>query len=363
MKFGNDSSVTVENNGENHGIMVGTNYGSMIIQNQYGLGYNETKSLCLDIVRDALSKYRADALIEAQKRSEKLLEDVVQKLNNKRMTDTQALSEFRTPSMQIDYLEAQKAYIKVGTPELAEMLSDILVERISEPYRSPLQIALSEAIQVAPKLSQLQMAELALAFVLSYTHDSTVTTYQSFSEFLRNKIILLFDSGIAYRVTGSHHFDFTGCSQYSVNKKSLIQLLKETYTGIFMAGFYKDEIPKAKSGHSLFDIYPLFIPCPYNRGKIQINVMTNKLLSQQIQKLSMPLEDATILRKLFDENVLPDNQAQELVEKLAPDMRKVFEYWESSEISHYLLTDIGIIIGAEYAHQITGEKYKLSWWV
>lgn len=363
MKFGNDSSVTIENNGENQGVIAGANYGSMT-QNQYGLGYSDTKALCLDIVRDELSKYRAEALAEAQKRNEKLFESIIQKLEGKKMNDAQALAEFRNPAMQFDYLEAQKAYMKAGTPELAEMLSSILVERISESSRSLLQIALGEAIQVAPKLIPSQMATLALTFVVGSARNLTVNNHQSFSEYLKSTVLLLFDSGVSQKESEFQHLSFTGCSQQSAFSRSLINLLKVAYPGIFMKGFDKDKIPKAKSGSSLFDLYPLFFtPCLNNKSKFQINSMTKEDLSDQIQKTTMPLEDAYNLTKLFDDNLLSDNESQELVEKLVPRMRDIFKYWDNGEIKHCFLSSVGIVIGAEYAHQITGNNFNLEIWI
>ena len=362
MKFGNDSSVTVENNGENQGMIAGANYGSMT-QNQYGLGYSDTKALCLDIVRDELSKYRAEALIEAQRRNEELFESIVRKLDDRQMGDAQALAEFRNPAMQFDYFEAQKAYMKAGAPELAEMLSNILVERISESSRSLLQIALGEAIQVAPKLIPSQMATLALTFVVGYTRDLSVDSHKSFSEYLKTNVLLLFERGISQKASEFQHLSFTGCSQQSAFERSLIGLLKGAYQGLFMKGFDKEKIPKAKCGQSLFDLYPLFIPCLNDKSKFQINTMTEEILFEQIQKMSIPLEDATALTTLFKGDILPDNEAQALVEKLVPQMRGVFEYWDKGEIKHCFLSSVGIIIGAEYAHQITNENYDLKIWI
>lgn len=67
--------------------------------------------------------------------------------------------------------------------------------------------------------------------------------------------------------------------------------------------------------------------------------------------------------ELFDKNLLPDNEAQALVEKLVPRMRDVFKYWDNGEIQHCFLSSVGIVIGAEYAQQITGEKYNLRIWI
>lgn len=362
MKFGNDSSVTVENNGENQGMIAGANYGSMT-QNQYGLGYSDTKALCLDIVRDEMAKYRAEALIEVRKRNDELFESIVRKLHDKQMSDAQALAEFRNPAMQFDYFEAQKAYMKTGTPELAKMLSNILMERISESSRSLLQIALGEAIQVAPKLIPSQITTLALIFVVGHTRNFLVNNHQSFSEYLKKTVLLLFDSGISQKVSEFQHLNFTGCSQQSAFSRNLIGLLKGAYPGLFMKGFDIEEIPKSKIGHSLFYSYPLFTPCLNNKDKFQINAMTQEILAEQMEKMAIPLEDANVLTDLFNKNLLPDDASQELVEKLVPKMSDVFKYWDNGEIQHCFLSSVGIVIGAEYAQQITGEKYNLKIWI
>ena len=362
MKFGNDSSITVENSGINSGVMAETNQGTIIV-NQYASSYSETKAICLDIVRDEIAKYHDTALIEIQKRFDELFELLVKKLQEKNMTDAQALAEFKNPAMQFDYFEAQKAYMKAGIPELAEMLSNILVERISESSRSLLQIALGEAIQVAPKLIPSQMATLALTFVVGYTRNLSIESHKSFSEYLKTNVLLLYERGISQKASEFQHLSFTGCSQQSAFERSLIGLLKGAYQGLFMKGFDKEKIPKAKCGQSLFDLYPLFIPCLNDKSKFQINTMTEEILFEQIQKMSIPLEDATALTTLFKENILPDNEAQALVEKLVPQMKGVFEYWDKGEIKHCFLSSVGIIIGAEYAHQITNRNYDLKIWI
>ena len=116
------------------------------------------------------------------------------------MNDTQALAEFRNPAMQFDYLEAQKAYIKAGTAELSELLSNILVKRISESSRSLLQISLGEAIQVAPKLIPSQIASLALAFIVKTYAAITVNSHATFAAFLRDTILPIFVVALAVKI-------------------------------------------------------------------------------------------------------------------------------------------------------------------
>lgn len=359
MKFGNDSSVTVRNDGKNHGVEIGVNHGSVVMQ--YGLGYNDTKELCHDIVRDEIAKYHAEALVEAQKRNDELFERVVQKLEQENMDDAQTLAEFRNPAMQFDYLEAQKAYIKAGTQELSELLSGILVKRISESSRSLLQIALGEAIQVVPKLIPSQMASLALAFVVKHTRRISVNSHATLTAFLKDTIIPIFHSGVSQKDSEFQHLSFTGCSQQSVLSNNMIEYFKGNYAGLFMRGISQSDIPKDENDNYLNNVYPdLFIRCLNNAEMFQINAISMDDLSQKI-KSRHKYND--ILMKLFNENIMSDEDTQKLVEDLVPEMKDIFAYWNNSEIKSCILSSVGIVIGAEYAHQVTGQDYELHIWI
>lgn len=362
MKFGNDSSVTVANNGENPGMIAGANYGSMT-QNQYGLGYSDTKALCLDIVQDELSKYRAEALIEAQKRNDELFQNLVRKLDDKQMSDAQALAEFRKPAMQFDYFEAQKAYMKAGTPELAEMLSNIVVERISESSRSLLQIALGEAIQVAPKLIPSQMATLALIFVVKYTIHTSVHSRETFVTYLRNTIVPLFLSGVSQKGSEFQHLCFTGCCQELLLQDNLLHILKNTYAGIFLKGFNGQDIPKDDEGNYLGDLYLDLFVGHCDDDKIYFNATNRGDLIKKLQARSAPQKHTDILLEMFDGNIMSDDDAQEFIETLVPEMKPVLEYWKNSNIENYSLSSVGIVIGAQYSHKIVGQNYNLKIWI
>ena len=359
MKFGNNSSVAVENHGNNQGVEVGVNHGSMIMQ--YGLGYSDTKALCYDIVRDELTKYHAEALVEAQKRNDELFDKVVQKLDEKKMSDSQALIEFRNPAMQIDYLEAQKAYIKVRSSELSELLSNILVKRISESSRNLLQISLGEAIQVAPKLMQSQVASLALTFIIKHTRRVSVNSHATFASFLKDTIIPIFYSGVSKKDSEFQHLSFTGCSQQSVLSNNMIVYFKSNYAGLFMRGISESDIPKDEDDNNLNDIYPdLFIRCLNNKELFQINAISRDDLDRKIKSNHKYYD---VIMNLFDENIMSDEDIQKLIEDLVPEMKDVFTYWNDSGIKSCILSSVGIVIGAEYAHQITGQDYDLNIWI
>lgn len=353
---------SIENSGDNYGVEAAANSGLIVI-NQ-GMGYDNTKALCLDVVSDELNKYKAEAYEEAMRRDSDLFEKVVAELSKRNMTDEQALSEFREPSMQYDYAEAQKAYIKAGTPELASVLSNILAERIGESSRTLLQIALGESIQVAPKLIETQMATLALAFVLKHTVRLDVNDHNSLVKYIQDTVLPIYKKGVSQKQSEFQHLNFTGCSQYSAVSQKLPSLFLNAYSGLFMKGIEEDKLPKDANGNSLVDLYPnLFLKCLNNNGKFQINAMSENVLTTSMEKLNINQEHQEVLKKLFKENRMSEKAVQEFVVKIVPEMQEVFDYWTNSGIALLTLTSVGIVIGAQYAKLITGQDYNLSIWI
>lgn len=353
---------SVENAGDNYGVEAANNSGLIMI-NQ-GLNYADTKALCLDVVQDELNKYKAEAFVEAKKRNDELFHRVITKLDGLKMTDEQALEEFKNPSMQFDYIEAQKAYIKAGTPELASVLSDILVKRVNESSRTLLQIALGESIQVAPKLLKSQMGTLALVFNLTHTMRPSINTHEALAKHLRNTILPVFNSGVSQKQSEFQHLNFSGCSQYAAVSKKLPEKLRSAYTGLFMKGFTEEELVKKSNGVNLKEIYPsLFTRCLNCKEKLQLNAMSEEVLNSSMNTHGASAEHQAILIKLFKDNRMNDDETQGVIVSLVPEMKDVFEYWKYSGIALLFLTSVGIVIGAQYSKLVNGQDYDLSIWI
>ena len=257
-----------------------------------------------------------------------------------------------------------QAYIKAGTPELASVLSNILAERIGESSRTLLQIALGESIQIAPKLIETQMATLALAFILKHTVRLNVNDHSSLVEYIQNTVLPIYKKGVSQKQSEFQHLNFTGCSQYSAVSQKLPSLFLNTYSGLFMKGIEKDKLPKDADGKSFVDLYPnLFLKCLNNSDTLQINAISEDVLTTLIERLDMSQEHQQIFKKLFKENRMSEEAVQKLVVKLVPEMQDVFDYWANSGIALLTLTSVGIVIGAQYAKSITGQDYDLNIWI
>ena len=120
-----------------------------------GLSYKDVKELCLDLIIDKLESYKEEASIEAKKREEKLRNDFIDELEKNKID----LSEFKNPSMQLCYIDAQKGYISYGDKTSEKILLELLKDRISESNKSILQISLNEAVKVAPLLMKKHLKE------------------------------------------------------------------------------------------------------------------------------------------------------------------------------------------------------------
>ena len=361
MTFGNDNSVTLNNEGSNSGIAIASNHGTVNVNCQ--LAYGEIRTICLDLIQGELAKYKADALVEAQNRNTELFNLLLVELRNNGTNDKLVLDEFKNPGMQIDYYEAQKGYIRTGSPELAKMLSGILVKRIHETSRTMLQIALSEAIQTVPKLLPSQMAVLAFVLAVRHLYPNTSIPYskEDFICNLKHILLPLFQKGVSKTYLEIQHLHFTSCVLTAGWSETLISILKNINAFFFMKGFLPSYIQKDENGNFLNDLYPdLFIECVNDKKLLQINALNENDLRN---KLGVNHKHFQIFKKIFYQNMMKDEEAQRFVENLFPEMKEVFTYWNGSWISSCVLSSVGVVIGAEYLRQITGKIVDIDEWL
>ena len=149
--------------------------------------------------------------------------------------------EFKNPDMQYTFVEAQKAYIRLGTPELETILSNLLVDRAKESDRTLLQIALAEAVSVVPMLLPSQLDILALCFRWRYTRNNMINSLSTFFKYIQEEILPHVPRSID-KMSSFQHLVYTKTASIDIGEISLENIFIETYGGLFLSGYVPEEL-------------------------------------------------------------------------------------------------------------------------
>lgn len=326
--------------------------------NYYGMDYQNTKALCLDLIKNELDIYKDEAEKIARERDEHFLATFFNQLHEEKFDDETIFNEFKNPDMQYSYIEAQKAYIRLGTSELETILSNLLVDRAKEKQRSLLQIALAEALTVVPMLLPEQLDILALSFRLRYTKSLIVNNFDSFFKYLETSIIPHVDDS-QIKESLFQHLVYTKAGSIDIAEIGLEKIFAHTYGGLFLSGYTPEELGDFPNK------YPdLFTHCLQFPNKLQINAISYEQLTKILDtKDDMPLDDKKYLQEHFEQNLLSEQEINNFICDRMPNCKKLFNYWEKSNIKYLSLTSVGIVLGANRCKQISGDTFNLNIWI
>lgn len=325
-----------------------------------GLGYKDTKDLCLDLIKEQLNIYKNEAALEAEKRNNDLLNAFIRKISREEIDGSTLGEAFKNPDMQYTYVEAQKAYIRSGAKDLEEVLSDLLVSRIKEKERSLLQIALREAITVVPMLIPEQLDALALCFLLRYTQSEAVNTIDDFRGWLDKSIIPFSNIGNkAKKDSFFTHLSYTKAGNVEISSLPLEGILLSTYRGLFCLGYKNEKIENYKES------YPeLFTICLNDDSKWQIRAINEDVLNQSLRKYpNMTEQEKKKIVQLFRENTMSEKEIVNIICKKNPIYRNLFELWNNTLFERLTLTTVGIVLGAMRIRMVTGDDIDMGMWV
>ena len=344
---------------ENNGNIIGNNNGVIF----YGMNYADVRNLCLDLIGEEINKAKQVALVEAQKRNDDLVSQILKKCANANIKPDDMMRAFVEPSLQLDFIEAEKAYIKYGTTELKDLLSHLIVKRIKEPNHNLLQIVLGEAIKTSPLLLPSQINCLGLKFILGHTRRLTVNSHSSFAEYLNSYVIPIYEHGVSEKESDFQHLIYARCATVSIASYSLENIFLNNYTGLFLKGFEEQSLALIDNEKSN-TLYPtLFTKCLNNNEKLQIDTINEESLNKSFKLLKVKESHKKYILSLFNSNKMNEQEVKNKIIEIAPKMESIFKYWQDTLISKLILSSVGIIIGAFAAENITNSILDLSIWI
>jgi hypothetical protein len=322
-----------------------------------GLTYTEVKNVALDVFKANFYELAGVAKEIAKARAEEITEEFLSKLQQE---NPDGFKKSNDPDFQYALFTVQKKYARNGDKELGDLLVDLLVDRSKQEQRDILQIVLNESLITAPKLTESQLAVLAMIFLFRYTQNFGVGNHQMFATYL-DAHVAPFVSKLVKNSACYQHLEFSGSGAVGLGEVSLESILGSTYQGQFLKGFEEKEI--VDRGISIGLDQRVFMPCLNDPSKLQIGANNKELLEKALEKYAIPAEDRIQVRALFDLEKMSDLEIKDKCIEIRPYMSSLFETWSESAMKNFTLTSVGIAIGHANIKRLVGEFANLSIWI
>lgn len=327
------------------------------VTHNYGLSYSEVRQIALDTYKANFYELAGAAKETARARAEEITEEFLNKLQDE---NPRGFLQAEEPDFQHGLFTVQKEYARTGDKELGDILVDLLVDRSKQDERNILQIVLNESLSVAPKLTNSQLAILALIFRLRYTVAHTVVSHDSLGQYFDENVFPFIEK-ITTNEASFQHLEFAGCGTRRTSEANLERLLGIIYKGMFAKGFDKSEIDSKQITIGSNNRY--FISCLNDNTKLQVNATSEEVLKALFEEDQIGEEDRKKIIELFNLNVMSDNEIMDFCIKLRPYMQGIFDKWNSSPMNAFNLTSVGIAIGHANIKKLRGNFTDLSIWI
>lgn len=330
--------------------------GSVSITNT-GLTYSEVREVALDVFRANFYELSGLAKEIAKTRAEQVTEEFLSKLQRE---NPSGLSKANDPDFQHALFTVQKEFARTGDKDLGDLLVDLLVDRSKQEQRDILQIVLNESLNTAPKLTDNQVAVLAIVFLFKYTQNFDVGDHATLGQYL-DKHVAPFASKLLKNMAAYQHLEFCGCGSIGMGSIRLETILGNTYQGQFLKGFESKAI--SERAVSLGNDPRFFIPCLNDPKLLQVRANSKETLEKMFDTHNVAAEDRAKISDLLDLNKMSDAEIKAKCIEIRPFMADVFDTWSSSQMAHFTLTSVGIAIGHANIKRLVGEFANLSIWI
>lgn len=329
----------------------------VVVVHQEGITYEAARQIALDVYQANFPQLAAQAKEVATARAEELTDKFLKQLHKE---NPNGLQQAASPDFQYALLNAQRDHARAGDENLADLLVDLLVDRTKHKNRELLQLVLDEALHTAPKLTDAQLAVLAVIFLLRYVNSNSGDV-ASLTMFLKKHVEPVLHQAEVTQSTFAH-LEFTGCgSQTPFTQGDLKSVFCETYAALFQKGFSDEELAQ----QNLPEVAKEYvIPLPSDHTRKQISILNNEVLTAIAKKRGFDEATTNKLNQLLVAYRLsPDEIKQRLVQG-APFLSRAFDLWEKEAMGRFTLTSVGMALGHAFVKKtIGGEFAPLSIWI
>jgi len=322
-----------------------------------GVSYAEARQIALDVYKANALELAHEAKQLAIARAEELTDDFLVRLQAQNPV---GLEQARTPDFQSALYDAQKAYAKTGDKELENLLVDILVSRTKQPSRSLREIALSESLQVVPRLTPQQIHTIAVIFLLRYTQNYGIVSLERFDNWFKTSISPFLPS-LTKSPSHYQHLAYSGAATIELGSVGLGDAFRQTYPGLFSNGRPKGDYEKFTKNYPAIEA--MFGPAIHNSANVQLPPMPKPTLEQALNAMGVPKTVQDELWQMQVDVAKPANEVADIWAARLPDFATLRDIWEHSQLQNAVLTSVGLAIGHATFQQVTGQQADLGIWL
>lgn len=323
--------------------------------NNYGLGYNDVKEICRDVLRQELAivtKEATNTFNQEISAFENQFVDRLEKLEN-----PQVMDKLRNPKLQFVLHDTMKEYAKTDDIDTKEELVDLMIERLKVEENTTEQYLIDESIKILPNLSKPQVYLLGALTLRKVIH-------QGFSIIVENNLkkrALIFEYLNQISTLDIHYLKLVNCCADLSGTKyylPLIDILKPDYDLLFR--HHVEEQTYDAFIQNIPNISTLKIrQLVYRKGntnEIHLYYSSKNKLIEVLQNENQ-LDKMPIVEQLI--NLFPqftDNDIKTYLSSLNPNWEKAFMYLNKEEITHIDLTPVGTYIGRRIVKKVTKDE-------
>jgi hypothetical protein len=317
-----------------------------------GLSYAEAKQLFSDLFRDNFTTLAGEAKEIAKRRAEELVDEFLGQLE---ATAPEAVQAAQDPDFQYAIFTAEREYARKGGDKLRALLVDLLIRRASEPEGELERIVLDEAVETAPKLTKEQFDALSLIYVLRYTMNHKLVYLDDLLRHLRSLDGFCPPPTLA----GYQHLEYARCASLGIGELRLEKILLSNYAGLLHKGMPAGHY----SGPYGVDGMTLVIPSFHNPALMQPAFASLDVMGEVFAKVPLSDEHKTQLRTGFSQFLMTPDEVTTFLLGQGPELARLVERWNASNLKHVMLTSVGIAIGHANLPDDLRVNYKLSTWL
>ncbi len=301
----------------------------------------------MDVFRANFMEMRGTAASVARDRGEEITDKFLTKLQAEH---PEGLNQAETPAFQDALFSVQKEYAKAGDKNLGDLLVSMLVDRAKLPNRDIEQLIISEALLVAPKLTNEQVAALTTIFLTINTRNLSVVSRERFAEFVKRSIEPMLSS-LPMKSSAYVHMGAVGCGLIlQLGGTTLAKAFLNSYTFMFMKGFSQAEVPDLNLAMTTQTGQHVFMPCTADPTKWQLTPVNLEVSNEVFA--SLPEDKKVRLNAIYASNQMPEDDVKGVVLQIAPSLSVLFECWDKTPIPRFMLSAVGIAIAHAKARSL-----------